>query len=241
MGAASWEGLRMGSRDRTARAAGGLYLAYIAMTALANALRDRVVVPGDEVATAANIAASPGVFRVSFVCDVLAGVLFLVTAWALYVLLKPVNADVALLFVLLNLAGVAIQCLNMLNFYAAAVALDAPDGAGALGGDRSAAVAMLFLELYRDGFMIAQFFFAAWLVPLGYLVLRSGFLPRLLGVVLLVESAAWMAYALQHFLAPDATGITYVSYALGFIGEVSLTLWLLIMGTRDRVPARASA
>ncbi len=231
----------MVSRKATARIAGGLYLAYIVLTVFANATRDRLVVPGDAAATAANVVASAPLFRLSFVSDVLAGVLFLVTAWALYVLLKPVNPDVALLFVLLNLAGVAVQCLNMLNFFAAGVILGAADAPGSIAEGGSPALAMLFLELYRNGFMIAQFFFGAWLLPLGYLVLRSGFLPRLLGVVLIVESAAWLTYALQFFLLPSASGVSYVSSVIGFIGEFSLMLWLLIMGAREPAPAPAPA
>jgi Domain of unknown function (DUF4386) len=161
------------SRKATARIAGGLYLAYIVLTVVANATRDRLVVPGDAAATAANVVASAPLFRVSFVSDVLAGVLFLVTAWALYVLLKPVNPDVALLFVLLNLGGVAVQCLNMLNFFAAGVILGVADAPESIVEGGSPALAMLLLELYRNGFMIAQVFFGAWLLPLGYLVLRS--------------------------------------------------------------------
>jgi hypothetical protein len=225
------------SRAATARIAGGLYLVYIVLTVVANAIRDRLVVPGDAAATAANVVASEPLFRLSFVSDVLAGVLFLVTAWALYVLLKPVHPDVALLFVLLNLAGVAVQCLNMLNFFAAGVILGVADAPASIVEGGSPALAMLFLELYRNGFMIAQFFFAAWLFPLGYLVLTSGFLPRLLGVILVVEAVAWLLYPLQHFLLPGLDGVSYVSSVVGFIGEFSLALWLLIMGAKEDAPA----
>lgn len=217
----------------TARVAGGLYLAYMVLTVAANVMRDRLVVPGDAAATAANVVGSTPMFRVSFVCDVLAGVLFLVTAWALYVLLKPVNSSIALLFLLLNLAGVAVQCVNMLYFFAAGVIVGVADAPGAVATGGPPTLTLLFLELYRNGFMIAQFFFGAWLLPLGYLVLRSGFLPRLLGVVLIVESAAWFAYALQFFLLPDAAAVSTVSAVIGFIGEFSLMLWLLIMGARE--------
>ena len=142
---------------------------------------------------------------------------------------------------LLNLGGVAVQCLNMLNFFAAGVILGVAVAPGSIVEGGSPALAMLFLELYRNGFMIAQVFFGAWLLPLGYLVLRSGFLPRLMGVVLIVESAAWLTYALQFFLLPSASGVSYVSSVIGFIGEFSLMLWLLIMGAREPAPAPAPA
>jgi hypothetical protein len=231
----------MRSRKRSARLAGALYLAYIAVTIFANVTRDRLVVPGDAAATTERIVASVQLLRFSFVGDVLAGVLFLLTAWALYVLLKPVNTEVALLFLLLNAAGVAVQCLNMLNLFAAAVIVTDGGSLSAFTGEQSQALALLFVELHEAGFGIAQFFFAAWLLPLGYLVLTSGYLPRLLGVILMVESAAWLLYPLQYFLAPALSGVRYVSSMVGFIGEFSLALWLLIMGAREEEPTPAVA
>jgi hypothetical protein len=231
----------MRSRKRSARLAGALYLSYIAVTIFANVTRDRLVVPGDAAATTERIVASVQLLRFSFVGDVLAGVLFLLTAWALYVLLKPVNTEVALLFLLLNAAGVAVQCLNMLNLFAAAVIVTDGGSLSAFTGEQSQALALLFVELHEAGFAIAQFFFAAWLLPLGYLVFRSGYLPRLLGVILMVESAAWLLYPLQYFLAPALGGVRYVSSVVGFIGEFSLALWLLIMGAREQEPTPAAA
>ncbi len=85
--------------------------------------------------------------------------------------------------------------------------------------------------------MIAQLFYGAWLFPLGYLVFKSGFLPKILGIVLMVECFGWLMYPFQFFLFPSYGVITYLSSALGFIGEFSLTLWLLIMGAKDQKPA----
>ncbi|MFZ1753025.1 MAG: DUF4386 domain-containing protein, partial [Caldilineaceae bacterium] len=81
-------------------------------------------------------------------------------------------------------------------------------------------------------------FFGAWLFPLGYLVFKSGFLPRILGVILMVHCVVWLMSTLQFFLFPafmelPFAGITYVSYPIGFISEFGLTLWLLIMGAKE--------
>ncbi|MEZ5115841.1 MAG: DUF4386 domain-containing protein [Candidatus Nanopelagicales bacterium] len=222
--------------SRRARLAGGLYLTYILLTTLATTTRGGIIVEGDPAATARNIAASEELLRVSFVLDVLAGVLFLLTAWALYVLLKPVNRDLALLFLLLNLAGVAVQCLNLLNLFAAVVVLGDPGFLATVGVDPSQSLATLFLDLYDNGFVIAQFFFAAWLLPLGYLVYRSGYLPRFLGVLLMVEFVAWGAYPLQYFLLPDWVGLSYVSFVVGLIAELTLALWLLVRGATEPEP-----
>jgi len=172
-------------------------------------------------------------FRIGFVSDVLAGVLFLLAAWALYVLLKPVDQNIALLFLLLNLGGVAVQCLNMLNLFSAVLLLGGAGYLNVFQTDQLQALAMLFLNLYKNGFMIAQFFYGAWLFPLGYLVFKSGFLPKLLGIVLMIECFGWLLYPFQFFLFPSFTVITYFSFVIGFIGEFSLTLWLLIKGVKE--------
>jgi hypothetical protein len=223
----------MTSMKRTARTAGALYLAYIAVTIFADATRTRLTVFGDAVATADNVLALEQLFRVSFISDILAGVLFLLAAWALYVLLKPVDKNIALLFLLLNVAGVAVQCLNMLNLFSALPLLSGASYLEVFQASQLQALAMLSLDLHKNGFMIAQFFFAAWLLPLGYLVFKSGYLPRILGVILMVESVAWVLYPLQFFLFPAFEAISYISFAVGFIGEFSLALWLLIKGVRE--------
>ena len=82
--------------------------------------------------------------------------------------------------------------------------------------------------------MIAQIFYGAWLFPLGYLVYKSGFLPKVLGIVLMAHCVTWSLTTLQFFLFPDFNVITYISYPLGFIAEFGLTLWLLIMGAKDQ-------
>ncbi len=135
----------MNSMNKRARIAGALYLAYIVATIFANAVRSNLILSGDAIATANHILASTGLFRIGFVSDILAGVLFLLSAWALYVLLKPVDKNIALLFVLLNTAGVAIQCLNMLNLFAAVVLLSGAEYLKVFQVDQLQALAMLFI------------------------------------------------------------------------------------------------
>ncbi|MBE0687577.1 MAG: DUF4386 domain-containing protein, partial [Anaerolineaceae bacterium] len=77
-----------------------------------------------------------------------------------------------------------------------------------------------------------QPFFAAWLFPLGYLVFKSGYLPKFLGIILMVECFAWLMFPIQFFLFPNEV-IAIIASAAGFIGEFSLTLWLLIMGAKE--------
>jgi hypothetical protein len=201
----------------------------------ANALgRSKLIVLGDAATTAGNIIASAWQFRIGFILDLVSAVLFLLTAWALYVLLKPVNKNLALLFLLLNLGGVAVWCVSDLFLIAGQHLLSGADYLKVFQTDQLQALAMLSLYMYKFGSLgIAQFFFAAWLFPLGYLVFKSGYLPKILGIVLMVECFAWLMYPLQFFLFPSDF-VTYFSSAVGFIGEFSLTLWLLIMGAKDQ-------
>ena len=229
----------MNTNKKLAKRAGFLYLIYIVATIVANVSRTKLIVYGDATTTANNILSFEWLFRIGFMSDVLAGVLFLLAAWALYALLKPVNKSIALLFLLLNLGGVAVQCINMLNLFAAGLLLNGADFLKVFQADQLKTLAMLFLNLHKNGFMIAQLFFGAWLFPLGYLVFKSGYLPKFLGIILMVECFAWLMYPFQFFLFPSFTIIFYISSAVGFIGEFSLALWLLIMGAKDQKPALA--
>ena len=230
----------MDTNKKTARMAGFLYLIYMVFSIFANVLgRSKLIVLGDAATTARNIMASALQFRIGFVVDLVGALLFLLTAWALYVLLKPVNKNIALLFLLLNLGGVAVWCFSDLFLIASQLLLSGADYLKVFQADQLQALAMLSLYIYKYGFLgIAQIFFGAWLFPLGYLVFKSGFLPRLLGVILMVHCVVWLMSALQFFLFPGLigitfVGITYISYPLGFISEFGLSLWLLIMGAKD--------
>jgi hypothetical protein len=230
----------MNTNKKTARIAGLLYLIYIVISIIADVLgRSKLIVLGDAATTADNIIASAWQFRIGFVVDLVAGVLFLLTAWALYVLLKPVNKNLSLLFLLLNLVGVAVSCFSDLFLIASQLLFSGADYLKVFQTDQLQALAMLSLYIYKYGSLgIAQIFFGAWLFPLGYLVFKSGFLPRFLGVILMVHCVVWLMSALQFFLFPGSigmlfVGITYLSYPIGFISEFGLTLWLLIMGAKD--------
>lgn len=223
--------------NKTARMAGFLYLIYMIFHISADVIgRSTLIVYGDAATTATNIMASAWQFRIGFILDLFAAVLFLLTAWALYTLLKPVHQNLALLFLLLNLGGVAIQSTSDLFLLASQMLLSGADYTKAFQADQRQALAMSFLYLYKNGFMIAQIFYGAWLFPLGYAVFKSGFLPRILGMVLMIHCVTWLMTSLQFFLFPGFTAITYVSWPLGFIAEFGLTLWLLIMGIREQNP-----
>lgn len=215
----------MNSLNRTARIAGILYLIYIVITIFADViLRSKLIIFGDAAATAKNVIASDTLFRLSFVIDLISIVFFLLAAWALYVLLQSVNRGLALLFLILNLGGVAVYSVNLLNQFAALLLLSGADYLQAFRSDQLQARAMFFLYLYKNGYWVSQLFFGAWLFPLGYLVYRSGFLPRILGIVMMIHCVGWLMTFLQFFLFPGLGAIVYLTYPLGFISEFGLTL-----------------
>jgi hypothetical protein len=224
----------MNSINKTARMAGFFYFIYMLVTIPSNICRDSFIVLGNAAATASNIMASEWLFRLSFVGDLVSAVFFLLAAWALYALLKSVNKDLALLFLLLNLGGGAVYSISLLNQFAAVLLLSGADYLKVLQADQLQALAMFFLNLHHNGYWIAQIFFGAWLFPLGYLVYKSGFLPRILGIVMMIHFVGWTMTSLQFFLFPGFTAITYVTYPLGLISELGLTLWLLIMGVKEQ-------
>jgi hypothetical protein len=227
---------QINSPNRTARLAGLLYLAFFVFFFIAdNGIHSTPVGSVDAVTIAANIAASEWLFRVGFVSFLLSAVFFLLSAWALYALLKPVNKDYALLLVFLNLAGVAIKCISLLSEFAALTLLNGSVYIEAFDMDQLQALAVLFLDIYKDGFMMAQIFFGLWLLPLGYLVFKSGFLPKILGVLLILDCFAILIWFFQFFLFPGYETINYPFLAISFIAEASLCLWLLIKGVNVKM------
>jgi hypothetical protein len=228
---------KLSSVNRTARMAGLLYLIYIVTTALATFVRSKLIVFGDAATTASNIMGSEWLFRVGFVTELISAVFFFLAAWALYVLLKPVSKNLALLFLLLNLGGVVVECINMLNLFGALLVLSGADYLTVFQAGQLPALAMLFLNLYTNGFMIAQIFYGSWVFPLGYSVFKSRFLPKILGILLMIDCLGIFIWFLQFFLLPSYGVISYPSYAIGFIAEFGLTLWLLIKGVKDQKSA----
>lgn len=141
-----------------------------------------------------------------------------------------------MLFLLLNLGGVAVECASVLNLSAAVSLLSGADYLTVFTPDQLQAQALLHIDMYNNGFMMAQLFFGAWLLPLGYLVYRSDFLPWPLGIILIIDFFGVMIWFMQSFLLPEADVISYPGLAAGFVTEVSLTLWLLFKGVKDKGP-----
>jgi hypothetical protein len=211
-----------------ARITGGFYLGYFVASVLASALGH--IGPGDAPPVYQAIVTNAGSFRLGLVIALISGFLFLMAAWGLYVLLRPVNKNLALLFLLLNAVGVAIQGASMLSLVSAMLQGDAASHMQAYSAAQLEGLAYLSINVYKAGWVTAQLFFGTWLFPLGYLVYRSGYLPRFLGVLLMLDGIGVLIWFLQALLLPDYRAISLPGVAVSFVAELGLGLWLLVKG-----------
>ncbi len=216
--------------ERLARITGGLYVTYIAASVLATILGQIGLGTPPQVYQA--LVTNEGAFRLGLVVALITGFLFLMVAWGLYVILRPVNRNLALLFLLLNAVGVAIAGASMLGLVSALLQGDASSHMQAFSAAQLEGLAYLSINVYKAGWVTAQLFFATWLFPLGYLVYRSGLLPRFLGVLLVLDGIAVLVWFLQVLLLPDYPAIRYPGLVVSFVAELGLALWLLVKGVR---------
>jgi hypothetical protein len=222
------------STNKIARITGGLYLAYILASVLATLLGQIGLGTAPQVYQA--IITNEGWFRLGLVVALLSGLLFALVAWGLYVLLRQVGEHLALLFLLLNAVGVAIQGASILSLVSAMLAAGGASHLQAYTAGQVEGLAYLSIDAYKTGFVTAQLFFGAWLFPLGYLVYRSGSLPRFLGVLLLLDGIAVLIWFLQALLLPDYPAIRYPGLVVSFVAEVGLGMWLLVKGVKISDP-----
>lgn len=209
-----------------------LYLAVIVFGVTAELVRQSLIVPGDATTTVNNIMASESLFRLAFVIDLIMIACFLLLPLALYVLLKPVNKNLALLMVIFVLVSVPIMFINMLIHFAPLLLLSGADYLTVLGADQLHALVMFFFELYTAGVMIATIFHGLWLLPLGFLVYKSGYFPRILGVLLMIACFGFLIDSLRYFVFPEYEVITYPGIVFEIIGEFGFCGWLLLKGAK---------
>lgn len=229
----------MNTNKTTARWAGFHYLMYFVTTIAANELGRFVFV--DASVTVNQMQAHALEFRFGLLLSLASVVFFLLAAWYLYRLLKPVNKDLALLLLLSNLGGFSIWCLSLLNLLAGLQMLSGAAYLGAFQPDQLLAQTTVLVNLRRDSAAIAQIPFGVWLLPLGYLVLKSGFLPKILGPLLIADGLGLLVYVMQYVVWPGYGAFTIPFLAVSFVAEASLTLWLLIVGTVEPRPILAVA
>lgn len=223
----------MSSIHKIARTAGLLYLLYMIASFVANLFGKFVFVEAP--VTVNHILAHAAQFRIGFVINLFSAAVFLMAAWALYVLLKPVNKDLALLFLIFNVAGFAVWLFSSLCLFGSLVILNGSETFKAFQPDQLQTLAVFFVSIYKNGVFIAQVPYGIWLFPLGYLVLKSGFLPKILGILLIADGVCQFIYVCQRLILPNLGIIAYPCLVISFIAEVSLALWLSIKAVKPRL------
>jgi len=200
---------------------------------------DRLVVSGNAAATAANILGHERLLWLGFT-SLLIGVMCHI-AWALlmYELLKPVNRSVSLLAAFVILVGCAIQAITSLFYLAPLLILQGGRSLSAFAPEQLQALALMFVKLNNYANDINLVFFGLWCILTGYLIFRSTFLPRILGVLLAIGGLGWVTY-----LYPPLAYHLFIPYiaAASALGEIPLEFWLIVMGVNaQRWREQASA
>jgi hypothetical protein len=228
----------MSSTKRLARIAGFLYLLVGIFGGFAEGyVEPKMYVAGNAAATVGNIVANAGLVRLGVVADLLDATFFVFVALVLYILLKPVHKSMARAMLVFVMLAAGITCLGaVFEFEGLRVATGAVNLA-ALGAGGSSAVVLLLVDIQHYGLLTAQIFFGLWLAPLGYLAYRSGWFPKVLGVVLIAAAASYIVDLLAAFLVPDvAKAIHGFATILPAIAEPSMVLYLLIVGVKTAKP-----
>jgi hypothetical protein len=213
-----------------ARIAGAVYLCLIVFGIGGQLARMSLIVSDNATETANNILANAMLFRAANVSWLISEMFLLLLGLTLYRLLKPVHNKLASLMVLLIVVGVAIESINTLNQFVALILLSGADSA-VFSANQVNAQAMFHLNSYEAGYRIAAIMsFGPWLIPAGYLVYKSGYFPRILGILVIIAGFGILIEGLQYFLLPDYEVISYPGSAMAAIGEFAFCGWLLIKG-----------
>jgi hypothetical protein len=226
----------MASRKNEARIAGWLYfVSGIPAPFSLIYLPSKLVVEGDAAATAKNILAKEFLFRLGIAGELISVILFLFMGLAMYHLLKEVNRRYALMMLALIVVSVPISCLNELNRVAALMLVHGGASLAAFSPQQLDILAAAFLDWHGSGVVLAQIFWGLWLLPFGMLVYRSGFLPWILGVLLILAGIGYTVLSFTVLLAPAyGHDVFRVVGVLGALGEGGTILWLMIMGAKER-------
>ena len=217
------------SQRKALKAAAWLYLLLIVSAPIGLLyVSSKLIVAGNAAATADNIRASDWLFRIGMGTELFHQAIAIFLVLALYRLLKPVNQQHAKLMVILGaLVSVPIMFVNVLNEIAALILVNGADYLSVFSKSQLDSLALLFLRLHEQGIEITQIFWGLWLFPYGILVIRSGFIPRLLGVLLFIAGSGLLVSSFTSILLPQHAGVGGQFAMLDF-GEFPIIFWFFI-------------
>ena len=204
---------------KTTRVPGYLYLGMILFGVFAELTRSRIFVSPD-------IGGLLLPLRLAFMSDLIMNVLHLLTAWILYNLLKHVHKSLSLLFLVFAITSVAVLSGNMINH----IAIIELHSASYFRTDDIQFITRFLAQLHEYGYLIAQVFFALWLMPLGMVILKSKLMPAYFGIMLIAATFGALSEVITKFLLPGYDFLAYPGLLIGMTGEFSFCFWLLFRG-----------
>lgn len=225
----------MNSRKKTARIAGVLYL-LIAITGGFGVMyvSSNIIVAGDATLTAENIIKSDFTYRLSIFSNLVSQALFIFLALTLSQLFKEVNQKLVKYLVAFVLVAIPISFINVLNLIAAQTLTGGADFLSAFSANQLNALSMVFLNLYEQGISVVGIFWGLWLFPFGMLIIKSKFIPKIIGVFLIIGCFAYLADSFISLLFPEFKATVSLIMIIPLaIGEFSTILWLLIKGAKE--------
>ena len=232
----------MESLRKTARIAGILYLVTCIPAPFSLLyVPNRLIVPGNAAETASRILASQWMLLAGIAGNLINPIAFLFATLALYRLLHGVSKPLASLMVMLFALSIPISLLNEINDLAALILVRGASFLSVFTRPQLDALAMVFLRMHGNGVLVAQIFWGLWLLPFGILVYRSGFIPRFLGVFLIVNGFAYPIQSFTGLLLPRYHAVVSTITLPFLFGELAIIAWLLIRGVRDRPLVEAHA
>jgi hypothetical protein len=215
-----------------AKIGGVLYLILILVGMFAVILvRDKLIVSGDATATANNITAAQFLWRIGIAADVMMHVFDIPIMLVIYILLRPVNNNLALLALLFNLIQTAVLVANKLNLIAALLSLQSADYLKTFEPAQLHAQMYLSLKLHDIGFGIGLIFFGFVCLINGYLIFKSGYLPRTIGVLMQIAGLCYLTNSFTVLLVPKFANILFPMIMIPcLVAELSFCLWLIVKG-----------
>src|SRR5438874_4686693 len=215
-----------------ARIGGALYLIIIVIGLYGEAfVRDRLIVSGDAAATAANIVSHESLWRFHIAAELFLLICAVALLLILFVLLKPVSKDLALLAAFFNLVSIGIEAATTMYLLEALFPLGNAGYLKAFTPEQLYAMATLSLKSHGYGFGVSLIFFGCFCIIVGYLILRSGYLPKTIVVLIQIAGACYLTNSFALILSPAVANRLFPAILVpAFIGEASLCIWLLVKG-----------
>ncbi len=233
----------MSSNKKNARIAGLFYLIIIIGALFTQIfVRSGIIVSGDSTATAKNIIDSEFLYRIGFAVDLVVFLSDIVVAVIFYFLLKSVSKTLSMIAASARLIMAAISGVNLLNYFAPILLLSGANYLNVFEANQLNALSILFLKMHTYGYHIALIFFGIHCLILGYLILKSYKFPRILGILMAIASIGYLLNSFSAIISPSFAANLFPYVLLpAFIAELSLTIYLLAIGVKNKIPAGNNA